>query len=61
MEAHQIVPDVLDVAPKSVATVKYPSGVEMNMGNELKPLEVKDLFTVEWPAEPSALYTILFR
>lgn len=61
MEAHQVVPDVLDVAPKSVATVNYPSGVSMNLGNELTPTQVKDVPTVTWSdVDPTALYTILF-
>lgn len=62
MEAHQVVPDVLDVAPKSVATVKYQSGVEMNLGNVLTPFQVKDVpHLVTWSdVDSGALYTVLF-
>lgn len=61
MEAHQVVPDLLDVASSSVATVKYPSGVEMNQGGELTPTQVKDTPSVSWSdVDPTALYTVLF-
>lgn len=61
MEAHQLVPDVLDFAPPHVATVKFPSGVSMSLGNELTPLQVKDAPSeVDFPSEPGALYTVLF-
>lgn len=33
MEAHQVVPDVISVAPKALVTVKYPSGVDVSEGN----------------------------
>ena len=29
MEAHQVVPDVIPVAPKALATISYPSGVKV--------------------------------
>ncbi|KAH9406058.1 hypothetical protein TYRP_014358 [Tyrophagus putrescentiae] len=61
MEAHQLVPDILDFVPPHVATVKFPSGVSMSLGNELTPLQVKDAPSeVDFPSEPGALYTILF-
>lgn len=58
MEAHQVVPDVIPVAPKEVAVVKYDSGVSVNQGNELTPTQVKDVPKVEWNADPSSLYTL---
>lgn len=33
MEVHQVVPDVISVAPKALVTVKYPSGVDVSEGN----------------------------
>lgn len=69
MEAHKIVPDVIDFAPKLIAKVNachfswlsyfnqyfvfqiiYPSGVAVNLGNELTPTQVKDQPTVAWVA-----------
>src|SRR5699024_8480345 len=61
MEAHQVVPDVLDTVPANVALVKYAPGVEMNLGNELTPTQVKDVpVEIQWPTEPNSLYTVLF-
>ncbi|EDS33457.1 OV-16 antigen [Culex quinquefasciatus] len=58
MEKHQVVPDVIPVAPAELAKVSYASGVSVNEGNELTPKQVKDLPTVEWNADGSALYTL---
>lgn len=58
MEKHQVVPDVIPVAPAELAKVSYASGVSVNEGNELTPKQVKDLPTVEWKADGSALYTL---
>lgn len=60
MKVDGIVKDVIDSPPTYLADVKFPSGVSMNLGNELTPTQVKDLFsTVRWPAEPGALYTLV--
>lgn len=60
MEAHQVVPDVLDSVPKNVAVVKYPRG-EMKLGNELTPTDVQNVpIEVQWPTQPDALYTVIF-
>lgn len=61
MDAHQIVPDVIPVAPAEVATVSYPDNVSVSEGNELKPTQVKDIPTVQWTAEPTALYTLVIE
>ncbi|XP_054157288.1 phosphatidylethanolamine-binding protein homolog F40A3.3-like [Oppia nitens] len=54
------VPDVIDIVPKNVIKIHYPSGVDVNLGNELKPVEVKDEPTVDWPTtQPDDLYTLL--
>lgn len=58
MEKHQVVPDVVPVAPTEVATVTYDSGVSCNEGNELTPRQVKDIPKVVWNADASALYTL---
>lgn len=58
MEAHQVVPDVIPVAPKALATIKYISGVEANEGNVLTPTQVKDLPKIEWPAKENTFYTV---
>lgn len=37
----------------------YPSGVIVNSGNELKPIEVKDAPSVKWDADPDSYYTLI--
>lgn len=58
MDKHQIVPDVIPVAPTELAKVSYVSGVSANEGNELTPTQVKDSPKVEWNAESNAFYTL---
>ena len=38
--------------------VKYPSGIQQNLGNELKPRQVKDQPDVHWKADEKSLYTL---
>ncbi|XP_050086212.1 protein D2-like [Anopheles aquasalis] len=58
MEKHEVVPDVIPVAPTAVAKVSYPSGAVVSEGNVLTPTQVKDVPTVEWNAEGDAMYTL---
>ncbi|XP_023025387.1 protein D3 isoform X1 [Leptinotarsa decemlineata] len=58
MEAHEVVPDVIDVAPDQKIEVTYPSGVSVDFGNELTPTQVKDEPTVKWNAEENTYYTV---
>lgn len=58
MQKHQVVPDVIPIAPIEVAKVTYVSGVLADLGNELTPAVVKDIPKVEWNADASALYTL---
>ena len=37
---HEVVPDVLSVAPASVAEVVWPSGAKAELGNVLTPTQV---------------------
>ncbi|ETN62606.1 phosphatidylethanolamine-binding protein [Anopheles darlingi] len=55
---HEVIPDVLDVAPKELAKITYPSGVSVEAGKELRPTQVKDQPKVEWTADPNAFYTL---
>uniref|UniRef100_A0A182TGP9 Phosphatidylethanolamine-binding protein n=1 Tax=Anopheles melas TaxID=34690 RepID=A0A182TGP9_9DIPT len=55
---HEVIPDVIDAAPKEFAKITYPSGVTVSGGNELRPTQVKDQPRVEWTAKPDAYYTL---
>lgn len=56
---HGVVPDVIDQPPTERATVKYDSGVEVELGNELTPTQVQNAPTVSWPAEDGSFYTLI--
>lgn len=59
MDSHQVVPDVIDVAPTNIITVEYDSGVSAAEGNELTPTQVQNQPTkLQWPVEEGALYTL---
>ncbi|KAH8382307.1 hypothetical protein KR009_002857 [Drosophila setifemur] len=59
MDTAGIIPDIIDVKPASKATIKYPSGVQVELGKELTPTQVKDQPTVEFDADAGSLYTLL--
>lgn len=58
MQKHEVVPDVLDVAPEKVLDVNYDSGAKVDMGNILTPTQVKNPPKVTWDADPSTMYTL---
>lgn len=56
--ALEVVPDVVDTIPKEKAEISYPSGVKVDLGNELTPTQVKDIPTVKWNADADSFYTL---
>ncbi|CAH1156113.1 unnamed protein product [Phaedon cochleariae] len=58
MEANGVVPDVIEVAPQEVVQVSYPSGVKVDLGNELTPTQVKDDPSLKWNGDQDTLYTV---
>ncbi|KAI1287976.1 Phosphatidylethanolamine-binding -like protein F40A3.3 [Halotydeus destructor] len=59
MEKESVIPDVIDVLPKDILEVRFPSGAVVKAGNELTPTQVKDVPTeLSWPTEDGALYTL---
>ncbi|ODM89616.1 Phosphatidylethanolamine-binding protein 1 [Orchesella cincta] len=57
MEKEQIVPEVIDTAPKSVLNVTYGK-LEVKLGNSLTPTQVKSPPTITWNADPKKLYLL---
>lgn len=58
MEKHEVVPDVIPVAPAEVAKVTFDSGVSCEEGNVLTPTQVKDAPKVEWNADADSYYLL---
>jgi len=54
----EIVPDLIDEAPKTLLKVSYSGGVTVD-GGELTPTQVKDEPKVEWQADDGSFYTLL--
>lgn len=59
MEAHDIVPKVIDALPSKFIEVTYPGGFTVNNGNELTPTQVKNKPNVRWDADSDSLYTLV--
>lgn len=59
MEAHGIIPEIIDSKPAALVNVVYPCGVTVELGKELTPTQVKDQPEVTFDAEDDAFYTLL--
>lgn len=59
--SEEIIPDVLDDLPEVMNSLKvtYASGVNVTLGNVLKPSQVSAEPKVEWNADVGAVYTLL--
>lgn len=58
---NQIVSDVLSSPPEQIIQVNYPkSGKEVNLGNELAPVDVKEKPDVKYEADSNDYYTLIF-
>ncbi|XP_065354284.1 protein D2-like [Calliphora vicina] len=58
MDSDGIIPDIIDSKPEAIAHMTYGS-VDVCLGNELKPKQVKDQPKVTWNADEKSLYTLL--
>ncbi|KAE9551342.1 hypothetical protein FO519_005457 [Halicephalobus sp. NKZ332] len=56
---YEVVPDVIPKAPSAFIKIDFKGGVSANLGNELTPRQVKDVPSVDWEADSSALYTLV--
>lgn len=59
MEAHGIIPEIIDTKPSALAKVVYPGGVNVELGKELTPTQVKDQPEVSFAGEEGSYYTLL--
>uniref|UniRef100_A0A2H1W3R8 SFRICE_008466 n=1 Tax=Spodoptera frugiperda TaxID=7108 RepID=A0A2H1W3R8_SPOFR len=55
---HCVVPDVINIPPSELLTVKYPNGSTVTTGKELTPTQVKDQPVVQWAAKDEEYYTL---
>ncbi|KAJ8703760.1 hypothetical protein PYW07_013054 [Mythimna separata] len=53
-----IIPDVINIAPGELLTVKYPNGTTVEPGKVLTPTQVKDQPTVTWAAKEQEYYLL---
>ncbi|CAD6994069.1 phosphatidylethanolamine-binding protein homolog F40A3.3 [Ceratitis capitata] len=58
MDSSGIIPDIVDVGPKGLVQLSYPSGVKVEPGKELTPTQVKDQPTATWQADDNDFYTL---
>lgn len=54
-----MVPDVVSKPPQQLLQIKWPSGVEAKLGNELTPTEVRQKPRIRFAADPYAYYTLI--
>lgn len=59
MDSAGIIPDIIDSKPIAVANVTYAGSMQVSLGNELQPKQVKNEPKVIWDAEGESLYTLL--
>ncbi|KAL1460502.1 hypothetical protein WDU94_012479, partial [Cyamophila willieti] len=60
MEANQVVPEVISKAPQDTLQVSYNDGhLKAELGNELKPDDLKAAPQVSWNADASSYYTLV--
>lgn len=60
MTDERISPDMIDVVPTSRLEVKYPGGLEIRLGSEYTPTQVKDIpAELQCRTERNTLYTLI--
>jgi phosphatidylethanolamine-binding protein len=56
---HEIVPNVIDEAPKHLLKVTYDGNLVLEIGKELTPTQVKNQPEIDYDADNNAYYTLL--
>ncbi|KAH8294726.1 hypothetical protein KR018_002201, partial [Drosophila ironensis] len=59
MKTMDVIPDILDEGPQDFLNITYHGNVQVDGGNELKPMQVRDEPAVTWPASADSYYTLL--
>lgn len=57
LNQESVIPDVLDTTPQGCLKIKYPSGVQVELGKELTPTQVQSLPSFDYNAT-APLYTL---
>ncbi|KAM7352875.1 protein D2-like [Cochliomyia hominivorax] len=57
-QEHQVVPDIIAIAPTEILTVTYSGGLQVKEGNILTPTQVQNKPQLSWNADANVLYTI---
>ncbi|KAL1491657.1 hypothetical protein ABEB36_012221 [Hypothenemus hampei] len=59
--SNEIVPDVISAPPSNILTVRYlQSKKNVNLGNEIAPIDVRQAPKITYEAEPNTFYTLVF-
>lgn len=58
MEEDEVIPDVIDQPPETLAIVIYPNNKEVILGHELTPTDVIQPPEINWDAKNSTYYTL---
>ncbi|XP_023020259.1 protein D2 isoform X3 [Leptinotarsa decemlineata] len=59
-KSNEVVPDVLNDAPDKLLEIKYKSGKDVRLGNELTPKQVLEAPEVKYEADSKDYYTLIF-
>ncbi|XP_028030844.1 protein D1-like [Bombyx mandarina] len=57
-QKHCIVPDIITTPPSELLNIQYSNGINVDLGKELTPTQVKDAPTVKWASKENEYYTL---
>ncbi|XP_018568619.1 protein D2-like [Anoplophora glabripennis] len=59
-KTNEIVPDVISTVPAKVLSVRFKSGKQVNLGEEIQPKYVTESPEVQYDSDPNSFYTLVF-